>query len=150
MGIGSNVSYIRVSDIFRAVRTNLGLLEIESDGEISEGGFHCYTDSLDADDSSLNIQAGDILGACVFDPDGDIVILDADIKITLPLDVIGEASEESLLQMSTAGCSRFRIPSDIPANQLTPIDSRRLHIYANIGKAKAQTIHQFTITEFYY
>ena len=141
-GNGTNTSYIRVSEIFRATKTNLNLGNfLEIDGEISEGGFHCYTDSLDEDDSPLTIQAGDILGACVFDPDGDIVILDADVKITLPLDVVGEASTgELLLRTSTAGCSRFDLPSDIPANQLIPLDSRRLHIYANIGKDKA--IHQ--------
>ena len=139
---GSNAHYIRVSDIFRAARTNLYPLNLpQIDGEILEGGFHCYTDALDEDDSPLAIQAGDILGACVFDPDGDIVILDADVKITLPLDVVGEASGESLLQTSTAGCSRFDLPSDIPANQLTPLNSRRLHIYANIGKAKAIPKH---------
>ena len=138
MGSGSNIHYVRVSEMFRAIRTNADFISIpEIDGEISHGGFNCYTDSLDAGDSPLTIQAGDILGACVFDPDGDIMILNAEVKITLPLDVVGEVSGESLLKMNTDGCSRQALPSDIPANQLTPLNSSRLHIYANIGKVEA-------------
>ena len=56
-GTGSNVRYIRVSDIFRAARTNLYILSSsEVDGEILEGGFHCYTDSLDEEDSPGTIR----------------------------------------------------------------------------------------------
>ena len=33
------VSYIRVSEIFRATKTNLNLKFLEVDGEISEGGL---------------------------------------------------------------------------------------------------------------
>lgn len=50
------------------------------------------------------------------------------------MDVVGEVSGESLLEMGTSGCSRDDIPSDIPADQLSPVNSRRLNIYANIGK----------------
>ena len=134
MGTDSSIHYIRVSEIFRAVRTNLNTDYTnaqEVDGKNTQDGFDCYTDSLDAGASPLTIQAGDILGACVFDPDGDIQV----ILSTLPLHVVGEAgSGESLMQMGTAGCSRQTLPSDIPANELTVINSRRLHIYANIGK----------------
>ena len=135
MGTGSSTHYIRVSEIFRAIRTIAGFTFTPGvDGEISQGGFNCYTDSVDVDDSPLTVQAGDILGACVFDPDGDIVFENDDILIRLPLDVVGETSGESLLQMDTAGCSRVDIPSDIPANQLSILNSRSLHIYANIGE----------------
>jgi hypothetical protein len=124
--------------MFRAIRTIASFtFTPDVDGEIAQGGFNCYTDSIDVGDSPLTIQAGDILGACVFDPDGDIVFENNNnLLIRLPLDVVGEASgpEEALLQMSTDGCSREEIPSDIPANQLSTLDSRRLHIYANISK----------------
>ena len=137
MGSGSSIRYVRVSEMFRAIRTIATFtLTPGVDGEIEQGGFNCYTDSIDVGASPLTIQAGDILGACVFDPDGDIVFEDGDILIRLPLDVVGEASgpEESLLQMSTDGCSRVEIPSDVSANQLSTLNSRRLHIYANISK----------------
>ena len=134
MGSGSSVRYVRMSEIFRAVRT---VPEFTStpvvDGEVAQGGFNCYTDSIDIGDSPLTIQAGDILGACVFDPDGDIQFGGTSILIRLPLDVVGEASGGSLMQMDTAECSREAIPSDIPTNQLSSLSSRTLHIHANIG-----------------
>ena len=121
---------MRVSEMFSAIRTTE--LFISSvpvvDGEIVQGGFNCYSDSIDPGDSPLTIRGGDILGACVFDPQ-DI----SRFVIRLPLDVVGEASGESLLQMGTGDCSIDAIPSDIPANQLSILYSRQLHIYANIG-----------------
>ena len=134
MGSGNSVSYVRLSEIFRAIRTISGFTGNPIvDGEIAQGGFNCYNDSIDVGNSPLVIQAGDILGACVFDPEDDRVpIVGTTIMARLPLDVVGQGGG-SLLQMSTAGCSREAIPSDIPANQLSTLNSRRLHIYADIG-----------------
>ena len=127
MGSGSNVSFVRVSEIFRAVRTISRFTgDPVVDGEIAQGGFNCYNDSLD---SPLTIQVGDILGACVFNPNNIPFVV-----TRLQLDVVGVASGESLLQMGTADCSMEAIPSNIPANQLSTVSSRRLHIYANISK----------------
>ena len=127
-GSGSNTRYMRVSELFSAIRTVPLFTETPIvDGEIAQGGFNCY-DDIPAN-SSVTLQAGDILGACIFDPDGDIPF----IVTRLPLDVVGVASGGSLLQMNTDGCSRQDLPSDIPANQLSMLASRRLHIYANIG-----------------
>ena len=126
---GNSVRYVRVSEMFRAIRTVTNFISVEeADGEIAQGGFNCYNDSIN---SPLTIQAGDILGVCVFTPDNSFGIN------RFPLDVIGEASGESLLQMTgTSDCSREDIPSDIDisANQFLTLNSRRLHIYANIGK----------------
>ena len=135
-GSGSTTRYVRVSEIFRAIRTVAAFtITPDVDGEIAQGGFNCYTDSIDVGDSPLTIQDGDMLGACVFDPDGDILVEnDIDLLIRLPLDVVGEASGESLSQMGTAGCSTDDIPSEIPTNQLSTLNSRRLHVYASIGK----------------
>ena len=129
IGSGSNTRYVRVSEMFSAVRTiSRFTSDPVVDGEIAQGGFNCYDDVIDASVSPVTIHAGDILGTCVFDPQ-DILF----IVTRLPLDVVGEASGGSLLQMSTAECSREYIPSDISANQLSTLTSRRLHIYANIG-----------------
>ena len=130
MGSGSSVSYVRVSEMFSAVRAVERFVTLSSvvDGEITQGGFNCYDDSIDVSNSPLVIQAGDMLGACVFDPDNIPFVT------RIPLDIVGEASGESLLQMGTSRCSTEAVPSDIPANQLSTINSRRLHIYANIGK----------------
>ena len=131
--IGSGNRFMRVSEMFRAIRTvdNTSFLanpSVESDGEIEQGGFNCYNDSIDVGNSPLTIQAGDILGACVFDPEDDLV------GVRIPLDVVGEVNGESLLQTGTDGCSRTNIPSEILPNQISMVNSRRLHIYANIGK----------------
>ena len=128
-GSGNSIRYGCVSEMFRAIRTTSALIGNPIvDGEIEQGGFNCYTDSVDVGSSPLTVQAGDILGACVFDPSNSFSIN------RLPLDVVGEASDGTLLQMGTAGCSREEIPSDIPQNQLSSVNSRRLHIYAIIGK----------------
>ena len=68
MGSGNSVSHRRVSEMFSAVRTVEALMTLSSvvDGEIAEGGFNCYDDSIDV---GVTIQTGDILGACVFDPE---------------------------------------------------------------------------------
>ena len=129
MASGNSIRYVRVSEMFRAIRTVSSFTDDPIvDGEIVRRGFNCYTDSVDAGDLPLTIQAGDILGACVFDPDNQFGVN------RLPLDVVGETSGGSLLQMSTSGCSREDIPPDVSANQLSPLSSRRLHIHAMIGK----------------
>ena len=129
MGSGSSTRHVRVSEMFRAIRAAeiyTDLISEGIDGEIVQGGFNCYTDTLDVGASPLTIEAGDILGACIFDPDLDFDISGVNILVTLPLDVVGEASGESLLQMSMARCSRLDLPSDIPADQLLFFNSRRL------------------------
>ena len=132
---GNSVRYGRVSEMFRAIRAiSVFTTAPIVDGEIAQGGFNCYTDSIDVGSSPLTIQAGDILGVCVFDPEDDRNFLGSISVARLPLDVVGEASGGTLLQMDTSGCSRTDIPSDIPASQLSTINSRRLHIYANVGK----------------
>ena len=127
--------YTRVSEIFSAIRTVSRFTdEPIADGEIEQGGFNCYTDSIDADDSPLTIQAGDILGACIFNPED---MQSPPVVNRFPLHVVGETSTgETLLQMDTAGCTREAIPSDIDisSKQLSILNSKRLHIYANIGK----------------
>ena len=138
MGSGNN-KYERVSEIFRATRAISGLQgESNIDCEIVQGGFNCYDDSIDVGNSPLTIQAGDILEACVFNPNDERIDIPLVgpmvIVVRLPLDVVGEANGESLLQMGTDGCSRTNIPSDISTNQLSTVNSRQLHIYANIGK----------------
>ena len=131
MGSGNSVRYVNVSEIFRATRTiddpNFTGVPI-IDGAIAQGGFNCYDDAIDVGNSPLTVQAGDILGACVFNPDDQFGVN------RLPLDVVGEVGGESLQQMDTGGCSRTNIPSDISINQLSTLNSRRLHIHANIGK----------------
>ena len=65
---GENEHYEKVSEMFSAVRT------INGDGDgFNQIGFNCYTDFIDVGDSPLTIHAGDVIGACVFDPQDAIL-----------------------------------------------------------------------------
>ena len=125
MGTGDDVRYERVSRLFTTHRVRT-LFQL-ADEEVTAGGFNCYNDTLDSI-SPLTIRSGDILGVCVFDPDSD------DVLFGRQLDVVGEVSGQSVLQMGTSGCTTEAIPSNIPANQLSNLSSMRVHVYANIGK----------------
>ena len=137
VGSGPNIRYVRVSEMFTAQRAVSHFIGTPSvDGEIFEGGFNCYDDIGNAHGFPFNltIRAGEFIGACVFDPEGDVIIDSFNILVRLPLDVVGQSSNGGpLLQMSTSGCSTEHMPTDILANQLSTVSSRRLHIYTNIG-----------------
>ena len=130
-------SYERVSETFRAVRTTIGSGD-GADG-LNQLGFNCYTDTIDVGDSPLTILAGDIIGACVFDPP------DADSFERLQLNVVGDVSGESLLRANVGDlsgevdCTMDIIPSNIPSSVLQVQNNRRLHIYANIETGKKTT-----------
>ena len=131
-------SYERVSETFRAVRTTNGSGD-DADGQ-NQSGFNCYTDSIDVGDSPLTILDGDIIGACVFDPQ------DADSFEKQQLNVVGDVSGESLLRVDVGDpsdevdCTIMDIiPSNIPSSVLRVQNNRRLHIYANIETGKKTT-----------
>ena len=132
-GSGSFESYERVSKVLHAIRAHSFLASYETaghiDGEIQTGDFNCYSNSMDASTSPLMVQAGDVLGACVFDPE-DII---NNLFVRRQLDIVGQISGESLLGMGTSGCTIDALPTSIAANLLLPYHSRRLHLYADIG-----------------
>ena len=128
MGTGGNERYERVSQIFSAVRATSNLLgNGVVDGTLQEDNFACYDDSIDSGDSPVIIQAGDVLGACIFNPDN----LPGDNR--RQLDIVGETGGSSLLEMNDGGCTAEAIPSNIPTSQLSNRNNRRLHLFANIG-----------------
>ena len=131
----SSEHYEKISSMFRAVRATGLLAAINSsgkiDGSIQQGGFNCYDDFIDAGASPLAVQAGDVLGACVFDP------VDSENYDRRQLDIVGEVEGESLLGMSSSGCTTDTLLSSIPISQLSVVSSRRLHIYANIGMIRS-------------
>ena len=136
VGTGVGERYIRVSEMFQAVRASALVMRLRDspdrilvDGPIQRGGFRCYTDSIDSDtSSSVRVQTGDILGACVFNPVNQFFLTRSQ------LDIVGrERNGSSLLATTTDGCSMDMLPSNIPASQLSILNSRRLHIHANMG-----------------
>ena len=130
MGSGVDEHYQQVSQLFSAVIATNNLMQIDNngtiDGVIRQQGFICYDDSITA---PLTVQAGDIVGACVFNP------TNGNFFIRSQLDVVGRVDGESLLQMGSGGCSTTALPMEIRASQLSTVNSRRLHIYANIGRS---------------
>ena len=121
--------YERVSGVLSAVRSTRSLINLPpTDGQIQNGGFMCYNDSVNTSDSPLTIQAGDIIGACVFDPQDGILFA------RQPLDIVDRMNGESLLQVDLPddACTMDAIPSSILRSDLQNRNNRRLHIYANI------------------
>ena len=134
--MGAN-SFRKVSDTFRAIRAVQKLTSRFDavDGMVQADGFWCYDDSINVDASPLPIQAGDVLGACVFSPQ------DTNNINRFPLNVVGDTgpgSSESLLRtMNTDECGTAwdsPLPSSILMDSLSSHNSRRLHIRANIGR----------------
>ena len=137
MGSGEDESYVKVSELFRAVRTTTLTGFLDGADGLNEIGFNCYTDSIDAGDSPLTIRSGDITGACVFDPE------DGDIIARRELNIVGEVSAgqgESLLRADIdVNCTMDDIPSSIRLTDLRRQNNRRLHIYANVEPGKKIT-----------
>lgn len=111
-------TYERVSGVFSII--------VREESHNHNSSFEC--DILELD-TNFTIEAGDIVGACIFDP------IDNDNRLRKQLDIIGEASDYSLLHMSdvsecTVGLNR--LPMTIANGMLTAVDSRVLHLYADI------------------
>ena len=137
VGSGRDGRYERVSEIFRAVRATRLLInrDISSDIDgVIQGGFNCYEDSIDIGESPLTVQAGDVVGACVFDP------VDQPRMNRRQLGVVGNVNGVSLLAMTAGGCALDSIPSNISVNDLSMVKSTTLHLYANVGMLKFMII----------
>ena len=130
MGSGEDDYYERVSEVFTAVTatTDIGF----SDG-LNQMGFNCYTDLIDVGDSPLTIWAGDIIGACVFDPSGGF---------RRELDIVGEVSGESLMEADIDCDMHSRM---IQQSEFQLRNDRRLHIYANIELGIRKQLYEVAI-----
>ena len=97
------------------------------DGVIQAKSFICYDDFLSTNESWLTVEAGDVVGACIFNPKN------GDSFSRRQLDIVGEADGDSLLAVDTDECTTGTLPSVIRTNQLSIENSRRLHLYATVG-----------------
>ena len=133
MDSGGDVRYQRVGDTFRAIVTTTSLGSDDPsrstiDAIVQQNGFNCFNDTNSLN-LPLSVQAGDFVGACIFDPPGVPFNFFQD-----QLDFVGRGGEESLLEMSNVdGCSVDSLPSSVQDDDLSTVDNRRLHIYADIG-----------------
>ena len=133
--------------MFKAVRAVPALTGSSDniDGPITVRGFNCYNNRLDSGEIPLTIQAGDVIGACVFNPVNRLLVA------RRPLNIVGQVSvgrdrgnldRDFLLQMDTNECTIESLPRELVTSQLSVISSRRLHLYANIGKLVNLTLYR--------
>ena len=86
-------------------------------------------------DQPVSVLAGDVLGACVFNPPDSN-------GVTYRLDIVSEGNNEDLVRTSTnpgipTGCGANVVPGSFvvgPSGTGRTSGSRSLHLWANIGK----------------
>ena len=104
------------------MRTTVSFVDDADCDEMNQIGFNCYTDSIDAGDSLLMIRSGDIIGACVFDPE------DGNLFTRCELNIVGEVSAgqgESLMRSDIdIHCTMDDIHSSIRLNDLRGRNNR--------------------------
>ena len=105
---------------------NSPVFQVERTGADFLGFFGCPVYRLN---EPVTVEAGDVLGACVFDPRG---------SNHKQLDIVGEHSSDLSMLISTddGGCDRdpAAVPSTVSSSSLGNVFDRVLHLYANIGK----------------
>ena len=127
---GNNRNYYATVAVYREMIDDPGQYEIISEmfvisytsTQINNENRNLVCNTFDAS-PNFDIEAGDVFGACVFNPPG---------PEARRLEIVSEASGRSLMRMSSSGCSRTSIPSTISTSDLSNGNSRLLHVYANI------------------
>ena len=109
--------YSAVSTVFRARR---------NDNNHGSQSFTCVVISFN---SPVEVQAGDMIGACIYEPPS---------LSTVQLDVVGQnaSADRYLMRTSNSGCSNIAVPSSVMNSSLTKLESLELHIHANISEYK--------------
>ena len=121
--------YVQVPDspTFNITLTNR---EGQYSGPISEG-FNCHDEFLD---EPFTIEEGDVIGACVVDPNSPVM---------RQLNIISRVNEQPHASLPLHGiqehvqpCEMGTIPTRIMISQLTAINSTRLYLSANIRSSE--------------
>lgn len=120
---GSSVVYNLVSDVHTIQRTQS---EVDNDLDYDDGeyddGDRCRNfDLLEP----VRVNPGDILGACIFDPQESTIHQLDIVRLT-------NDNDEILLRAATTGCSSTTLP--LTVSDFTMTGERIMHLYANIGK----------------
>ena len=112
-----NGTYDNVSSAFIAERSSSDVTT-----DLGSGNFACV--NLTVNDP-VPVNAGDMLGACISDPPGNVQ----------QLDIVGirrDGANVRLLRAEASGCSADSVPSSVmPQAEMT--QRNLLHLYANIG-----------------
>ena len=117
--------YEVMSPVFVAERSTSDLVSLLGvSGNDFTVSFRCdvYTPNV-----PVTVEAGDVLGACVFDPSGDD---------NEQLDIVGNrfTSLGMLMKTGSNGCGINTVPSSVTSASLQDSSSLALHLYANIGR----------------
>ena len=115
-------SYSAVSEAYTTGRTLTNL-------NLGSGDFACARFEVM---NQVQIQAEDVIGACVYDPPntGGLSGVRAELNV-----VGGNAGNNRYLMLTgNAGCDDFTVPSPVAVSGLARIDSHVLHISASISK----------------
>ena len=133
MDSSGSYTYGRVSRVFSIRELREDLVNVHN------SSFVCGI----YDENDFTIEAGDLVGACIFDP----IDNEANSRFRSQLDIVGEAiiaSGYPLLRMtdvSECAVGLNRLPSSIPHNMLSVVESRVLHLYAYIESMYIYWIH---------
>jgi hypothetical protein len=124
--IGNNHIYRTTFAVYRS--TDTGYQRISNVAVVSWRGrnikalsqsFNCFNSSI----NDFTIEAGDIVGGCIYDPSGP----------PRQLDTVGQTTGHSLMRMNDESeCNDNSLPTNVLSSRLSNIDSRILHVYATI------------------
>ena len=115
-----NGVYDVVSSVFIAERTSSDVTT-----DLGSGNFACV--NLTVNDP-VPVNAGDVLGACIFDPQEENV---------QQLDIVGIRKDGVGIHRSwragATGCTPVSVPSSVIPQPPETLERNLLHLYANIG-----------------
>ena len=118
-GSGNNTRYEIVGSSLHTITRRFG---------VESSNFSCqFLDRNVGNLRQFNIEAGDIIGACIFDPTNPSIE---------PMDAISAASGYSLMQDTQSvgtPCGFRQMPSTIPRSRLLTVNSRLLHLSAIVA-----------------
>ena len=123
--------YHRTSSQYEIVGSSLRTITV--DFPMQSNNFACqYIDLNTAD--QFNIETGDIVGACVFEPTR---------SSRERMDIVSEANGHSLMQINdnSIRCGWLSIPRTISHSQLLTLGSRLLHLSAIIAGMHVYRVH---------
>ena len=123
--IKNDRNYKTTFAIYRAVNTGYqrmsNVITVSRHGSELSQWFNCYNVSI----NGFTIQAGDMVAACIYDPNGG----------SRQLDVVGWTHNvgDSLMRMNDVSqCRETSLPSNISNSRLSEVNWRILHLYATI------------------
>ena len=96
------------------------------------GSFHCYKQSLEDTHGHVAIKEGDVVGACIINPNGKKEQLNIVSKVGQPPDSVQLRGTKQMQYINLCQEDTNNILNSIILNQLSVISSTRLHLSANI------------------